>query len=152
MIKAVAKFLASGFYSGFFPFAPGTVGTVVAIPLAYLLSLTPPGVNVAVVLITIIAGSPLCGIAAKEFGAKDPGFIVLDEIAGFFVSTLFLEPSISTYLAAFFLFRLFDIIKPPPANWLDRWNGGGWSVMLDDIAAGLMTRGVLAIPFVAGLI
>ena len=145
MTKRLARLLATGFYSGYSPFAPGTVGTLVAAPFAYALHLTGSAINALLMLTVIIGGSPLCGIAAKDFGKKDPGHIVLDEFAGYFVATFMLKPTVLSYLAAFFLFRLFDIIKPPPANMLDRWDGGGWSIMLDDVAAGVMARLSLAL-------
>lgn len=141
----MTRVLAAGLGAGYSPFAPGTMGTLVALPLAYLLYFTPPLASGIAVLALIFGGAHVCGAAALDSGAKDPGWIVLDEIAGFLVATIWLEPSLLSYGVAFFLFRLFDIIKPPPANWLDRWDGGGWSIMLDDVAAGVFARLALAL-------
>lgn len=142
--KGLIRFLACGFGSGLIPFAPGTMGTLAAIPIAWGVNLLSPATNAVITLVAITGGALICGAAASQSGSKDPGWIVIDEMAGFLVAVMWLEPSVISYTAAFFLFRLFDIIKPPPANWLDRWDGGGWSIMLDDVAAGIMTRLVLA--------
>lgn len=120
------------------------MGTLAALPVAWAINLLDPVTSALATLAAIVGGALVCDAASREAGAKDPGWIVLDEIAGFLVAVIWLEPSAISYAAAFFLFRLFDIIKPPPANWLDSWNGGGWSIMLDDVAAGAMTRLVLA--------
>lgn len=141
--SGVVRFLASGFYTGRFPFAPGTVGTLTAIPFALLFTRLPPAATAAVILASLPLGAYLCGRAAREEGSEDPGWIVFDEMVGFWIAAAWLPADPFHYGAAFFLFRLFDILKPPPARWLERNAPGGWGILLDDVAAGLMARLVL---------
>lgn len=132
------RWLASGFGSGYAPVASGTFGTLAAMPFAWLLSrLSPPLWAVAVVL-SIPLAIYVCGKAAGD--EPDPGWVVLDEFVGFFAATLWLPPEPLPWVAAFFLFRLFDILKPPPAGWCDRSLDGGLGIVLDDVAAGVYTR------------
>ena len=151
-----AKFLATGFYSGYVPVASGTAGTLVGI-LIYLI----PGVERTGILITLIVCGFFAGVfasasvaaavghrlsasakKAKELfqpGAHqtpDPSIVVIDEIVGVWISLLFLPKSVWVIIAAFALFRAFDIWKPPPARQLERIPNG-WGIMLDDLVAGV---------------
>lgn len=135
--------LASGFGAGRAPLAPGTFGTLVGIPIALLLSLAPLPGQVLLVLALLPFAAWVCGAAERSSGHIDPGWIVLDEIVGFCIATLGLAPAVGGYLAAFLLFRLFDILKPPPANWVDSRVRGGWGILLDDVLAGVYARAVL---------
>jgi phosphatidylglycerophosphatase A len=142
-VTSFARLLASGFGAGLSPVFPGTAGTAAAIPFALLLALLPPWGTLAAVAVSLPLGAWVCGRAARGDPDSDPGWIVFDEMVGFWISVLWVSPGIATYTAAFFLFRLFDIIKPPPARWFDsRWKGG-WGILLDDVAAGVMTWAVL---------
>jgi phosphatidylglycerophosphatase A len=85
----------------------------------------------------------VAGEVEHQLKTKDPGCIVIDEVAGMMVTLLGLPVTMTTAVAGFFLFRLFDIIKPPPARQLDRHLGGGWGIVMDDIAAGIMANIVL---------
>lgn len=131
-------FLAFGFGAGLSPKAPGTAGTLVALPLWWLLaSFTDAWGYLAVTLAVIAVGPWICGKTSRDMGVHDHGGIVWDEIAGFLL-TMFLMPV--TPLAAllgFLFFRLFDIVKPWPIGWLDRRIHGGTGIMLDDLVAGL---------------
>lgn len=130
-------FLAFGFGSGLSPIAPGTVGTLAAIPLYLLMSLLSPVGYVVLLLVIIVAGVWICDQSAHALGLEDPGGIVWDEFAGFLV-TMFLAPQGWAWLlAGFVLFRLFDIWKPYPISWLDQQVKGGMGIMLDDLVAGL---------------
>lgn len=140
------KFIAAGFGAGYTPIAPGTFGTLAAIPLAWCISLLDPAVSAALTVLFIAFAVWVCDGAAAAVKEKDPGWIVLDEIAGFVVATLWVKPGPLSYGAAFFLFRLFDIIKPPPVGWIDRSGRGGTAIVFDDVAAGLMTRLALFWP------
>lgn len=144
MSATAIRWAALGLGAGRSPVAPGTVGTLVGVPLAWAVS----GLSGLTVALLLLASLPLaawiCGRAAElEGDAKDPGWIVLDEIVGYMVATAWVEPSVAAYGAAFLLFRLFDIVKPFPVGWLDRRLSGGWGILLDDVAAGLMARVVL---------
>lgn len=132
----VALALATGFGSGLFPVAPGTAGTLVAVPLVLaLMPAAAPGQ--LVVLAAVIALSIWSAdVAAPRFGLKDPGQIVVDEIAGFFVTVAFLPATWTTLAAGFVLFRLFDIAKPPPCRRAEALPGG-LGIVADDLLAGV---------------
>jgi len=134
-----AHFLSLGFGSGLLPKAPGTFGTLAAIPLYLLMShyLT----NVLYVIVTVamlVIGIWICGMTEKAIGIHDHGSIVWDEVVGFLITMLFAPVTWWTVLAGFLLFRLFDILKPFPVSWLDRHMQGGLGTMMDDVAAGVL--------------
>jgi phosphatidylglycerophosphatase A len=134
--RDVIRFFATGFGAGRIRFAPGTWGTVVAIPIVLLLREAGWVAYTLVTLVMLGAGVWICECAERDYGADSP-MIVWDEIVGFLI-TMFLVPSGWLWLvAAFMLFRLFDIAKPSPIGWLDRRLTGGWGVMLDDVLAGV---------------
>jgi phosphatidylglycerophosphatase A len=128
---------ATGFGSGFFPIAPGTVGTAVAIPLVFLASqMLFPYVYIGTTIIIFLIGVWSCNYAEEYFGKKDPGHANIDEILGYFV-TMFLVPiNIKTLILGFFVFRFFDITKIPPVKQVEKVPGG-MGIMLDDFLAGL---------------
>ncbi|RMG87433.1 MAG: phosphatidylglycerophosphatase A, partial [Candidatus Dadabacteria bacterium] len=84
-----------------------------------------------------------CGRAARSAGVHDPPWIVLDEVLGLWAALLGLAAGVGVVAAGVVAFRAFDILKPPPIRWIDRRVGGGWGILLDDLAAGLAARGVL---------
>ena len=130
-------FLAFGFGSGLSPKAPGTMGTLAALPLWYLLAQLPLAGYIAGLLLVIAVGPYLCGKTARDLGVHDHGGIVWDEIAGFLLTMLLVPVSIWTAMIGFALFRLFDIVKPWPIGWLDKHVHGGTGIMLDDLVAAL---------------
>lgn len=130
-------FLAFGFGSGLSPKAPGTMGTLAALPIWYLLAQLPLAGYIAGLLLVIAVGPYLCGKTARDLGVHDHGGIVWDEIAGFLLAMLLVPVSIWTALIGFALFRLFDIVKPWPIGWLDKHVHGGTGIMLDDLVAAL---------------
>ncbi len=136
-------FLATGFFIGRSPIAPGTFGSLIGIPVAFVLSVLP-WYAALVGLALIIAGAVwISGEAERFYDVKDPGCIVIDEIAGMAV-TLYANPlNIGTGLAGFLLFRFFDISKLPPIRQVEQRFAGGWGIVLDDIAAGVMANLVL---------
>ena len=136
-------FLALGFGSGLFRIAPGTAGTVVAIPLAVMLSALPPLIAVVVVLSLFVVGIPLCRATATAMGQSDPGAIVWDEIVGFMLVAVLIPPGWAWLAAAFVVFRFFDIFKPWPIGWLERRTHGGFGIMLDDVVAALYVIALL---------
>ncbi|HID80908.1 MAG TPA: phosphatidylglycerophosphatase A [Chromatiales bacterium] len=130
-------FLAFGFGSGLAPFAPGTFGTLVAIPLFLLLSKLPAAGYFLVMLALLFFGIWLCGRSAEKLGVHDHGGIVWDEIVGLLI-TLFMIPAGWVWIVlGFVLFRFFDIVKPWPIRWLDKQVDGGLGIMLDDVLAGI---------------
>ncbi|MBU0755010.1 MAG: phosphatidylglycerophosphatase A [Planctomycetes bacterium] len=138
--------LATFFYLGYAPVASGTFGSAGALALAWLLCYVPARIPYAAVaalcvILFLIIGVPLGHWAEKRYGKKDPGQFVLDEVMGFFVPLCFFveeRPAWDELGVAFFLFRLFDVIKPFPARRLEKLPGG-WGIMLDDFFAGLYT-------------
>ncbi|SJZ31272.1 phosphatidylglycerophosphatase A family protein [Selenihalanaerobacter shriftii] len=134
--KNLIKFLASGFYSGLSPIAPGTAGTVVAAVLAgvWLQKYT---INLPLILVLTLVGIVISHWAEELYGEKDCQKIVIDEWAGYFVAMFGL--GINMLIPAFILFRIFDITKPSPIRNLQEFHGG-IGIMLDDILAGIMAN------------
>lgn len=136
-MKNPVHFLAFGFGSGLAPKAPGTFGTLAAIPVWYLAAQLPLLGYVLVLLAVIAVGPFLCGRTADDLGVHDHSGIVWDEIAGFLLTMLCAPVSVVAVLAGFLLFRLFDIVKPWPIGWLDRRVKGGTGIMVDDLVAAI---------------
>ncbi|HKQ44041.1 MAG TPA: phosphatidylglycerophosphatase A [Rhizomicrobium sp.] len=136
--------IASVFGIGYFPFAPGTIMSAMAIPLAIPIALYAGGGMglLAASLIVLVIGILACGDHLRATGRQDPSECVIDELAGQWLAcavAVFAAPvSLPAFLLAFVLFRLFDIWKPWPVSWADRQIGGGLGVMADDMIAGLM--------------
>ena len=138
------RFLASGFFSGHIPFAPGTMGTLVAIPLYLLLiSILQGWLYAGAVVALTLAAIWISGLAEKIYGCKDPQKVVIDEIVGFLLTMTAVPPSAMYIIMGFILFRLFDILKPQPAGWINDRMRGGSGIVLDDIVAGLYANIVL---------
>ena len=136
-------FLALGFGSGLSPRAPGTAGTVAALPIVVLLlRQVDPLVYAAVTVFFLGVGIPLCEWVARDMAVKDPGCIVWDEIVGMLIAAWML-PNLLWLPVAFVLFRIFDIWKPWPVSWCDRQLTGGMGIMLDDVVAGLYSLLIL---------
>jgi phosphatidylglycerophosphatase A len=132
-------FISQGAYTGRSPVAPGTAGTIVGIFLYMAIKNLAPGPYFAVCVLLAILGAWFAGRAESILGTKDSPSIVIDEIAGFILA-MFMVPTSRGYLvAAFLVFRAFDIIKPWPLRRLQDLHGGA-GVMLDDIGAGIYTN------------
>jgi phosphatidylglycerophosphatase A len=129
-------FLAFGFGSGAAPVAPGTFGTLAAVPLYLLLAQLPLAWYLGVLIGAFALGIWLCGRTAADLGVHDHGGIVWDEFVGLWITMVAAPPGWLWLVAGFVLFRLFDIGKPFPIGWLDRRVKGGLGVMLDDAVAG----------------
>ncbi len=136
-------FLAFGLGSGAAPKAPGTFGTLAAIPLWLLFADLPILSYLAVIVVTSLVGIWLCGQTSKDLGVHDHGGIVWDEFVGLWITYIALPEGWVWVLFGFLLFRLFDIWKPWPIGWADSKVSGGLGIMLDDILAGFMALGVL---------
>jgi len=139
--------LALGFGSGLAPKAPGTFGTLAAIPLFLLMSpLSAMNYLIAVLIISLV-GIYICGYAAKAGGVHDHPAIVWDEFAGYFITMFMVPVSWQSILVGFILFRIFDIFKPWPISYLDKNCHGGFGIMIDDIVAGLAALGIMHLIF-----
>jgi phosphatidylglycerophosphatase A len=140
MMNKISRFLATGFYSGYSPIAPGTAGSAVA----WVIFILIPGLRDVPLLLTSIVvffiGVKVATDVEKTDG-HDASVIVIDEVVGMWISLLFLPASISWtgWVAAFFIFRLFDIIKPFPAGRSQKLPAG-WGIMVDDMFAGIYTN------------
>jgi phosphatidylglycerophosphatase A len=135
--------LAFGLGSGLAKFAPGTLGTLVAIPLYLLLAQLPAWLYAVVVLAAFALGVWVCTTVSRDLGVHDHGGIVWDEFVGYWI-TMFMMPASWTWvLAGFALFRLFDIWKPWPIRWFDANVHGGLGIMLDDAVAAVAAGAVL---------
>jgi phosphatidylglycerophosphatase A len=131
---------------GRLPLAPGTWGSAVAALAAWPIMWS--GGSVALLVAAVLL-APLAIWAAGRHGADlgvaDPGEIVIDEVIGQWIALLAAAPSLFDFVAAFALFRAFDVIKPWPIRWVDRRLRGGWGVVADDVLAGLAAAGVLVL-------
>ncbi len=143
LLRNPALFAAFGFGAGLSPKAPGTMGTLVAIPLYLVLMHLSTPFWWSTVIVMSLLGIWICGYASKELGVADHPGIVWDEIVGFLITMSAVSFSWINLLTGFLLFRLFDIAKPCPISWLDRRIKGGLGIMLDDIAAGIFAGATL---------
>ena len=143
LLRSPTLLLAFGFGSGLSPKAPGTMGTLAAIPLWWLLAQLPLTSYLIVVLIAAVVGITICGRAADQMGVHDHGGIVWDEFVGFWIAMAALPITWQSVILGFVLFRLFDILKPWPISWLDKKVSGGFGIMIDDVIAGLAAAAVI---------
>ena len=143
-LKNPIHLLAFGFGSGCAPKAPGTFGTLAAIPFYFGLAQLSFTLFLTVTILSFLIGIYLCGQTSKDLGVHDHGGIVWDEFVGFWLTMLFV-PSLDwiVILLGFGLFRFFDIVKPWPIRWFDRYVEGGLGIMIDDVIAGIMAGGCL---------
>lgn len=130
-------FLAFGFGSGTLPFAPGTMGTLMAIPFYLFIRDFHLAVYISIVIIATLVGIWACDVTEKYLGTHDYKGIVWDEVCGYWVTMIAAPQHWSWVITGFFLFRLFDIWKPWPIRWIDKYMPGGLGVMMDDILAGV---------------
>ena len=130
----ITLILASGFGSGYSPVAPGTAGSLLAVLIWWLVP-SFLWLRVCLLLLSLIVGVWSATKAEKKWG-HDNGKIVIDELAGMWISLLFLPKTVPIYLAAFLLFRAMDIIKPLGARQIQKFPGG-WGVVADDVLAGI---------------
>jgi phosphatidylglycerophosphatase A len=132
-----ASLIATVFGVGLMPIASGTWGSLAALPVGWLVGAQwgTAGLLIAVV-VTTAAGIWAGDVLVRASNIQDPGFIVIDEVAGMLITLMFAPLTWWGVLTAFLLFRAADIVKPFPANWCDRHVHGGLGVMLDDLVAG----------------
>ncbi len=148
-----AKLIGTWFGAGLAPKAPGTVGSLAALPFAYVIHVY--GSNDALLLASLIA-FVVGWIATNSYlthtDAKDPKEIVIDEVAGMWFLLSFMYPTWESYLVGFALFRFFDVVKPWPVSWADKKVKGGLGVMLDDIFAAAYPITVLALIIIVSVL
>jgi len=140
-----AVFLATGGYVGHIPFAPGTFGSLIGIPLCFLLAGIQLSAAIAAAIIFILLAIWISGAAAKTLKRKDPGCIVIDEIAGMVVTFIGLPFTLTTAVLGFILFRILDILKPFPIRTLDQRLPGGLGIVADDVVAGIFANLIVRI-------
>jgi phosphatidylglycerophosphatase A len=146
------RLLCSWFGAGWIRPAPGTWGSAAALPFGWLLWWLggPPALAIAAGVVFLIGWWASERIVRMD-GLEDPSWVVIDEVAGQWLTLLLTPPSLIGYAVGFALFRLFDIWKPWPVSWADSQIKGGLGIMLDDILAGLMALAVLSLLQWAGL-
>jgi phosphatidylglycerophosphatase A len=146
LVSHPAHFIALGFGTGLSPFAPGTVGTLLAFPFHVVLArLLAPEWLVAVIVAFFALGIWACGRTGRDLGIADHSGMNWDEIVAFLAILVLTPPGLLWQTVAFFAFRFFDVVKPPPIRQIDRAVKGGFGVMLDDVGAAFYTVLVLAV-------
>lgn len=144
-MKQLLVLIATFFNIGRLPIMPGTYTSFAVVALAYVIKpywQAPFYIQLIVIAVIFFIGVPAARQAEIHFKKKDPGQCTIDEVAGQLVALLWAPHTIVVYIASFFLFRFFDIFKPPPVKQLEK-PANGWGIMLDDIAAGLYALGAL---------
>ncbi len=138
-------FIATGFYSGYLPKAPGTWGSLVGLLLFFLLHTLNLQIYLAVVAAIFVIGTFAAGEAEKIMDRKDPGLVVIDEIVGILITMIAIPATPLAMALGFILFRIFDIWKPFPVNFFDQRFHGGLGIMLDDVMAGIYSLVILQV-------
>lgn len=145
-MRRLAVAIATSGGAGYFPIAPGTVGSAVGVVIYLLTRRWAPASQVGLLVGITIVGIWASHVAAQYFDKEDPGYVVIDEVAGQLVTLLLLDVGLAGAIAGFFLFRIFDIIKPWPARRFEDLPGG-LGIMADDLMAGaygwIVMRGLL---------
>ena len=137
IMRDPVHWLAFGFGSGCSSFAPGTFGTLAAIPVFLLLKESPLWLYLLITLLMFFIGIWLCSETTKKLGVHDHSGIVWDEIVGYLVTMIAAPKGWVWIIIGFVLFRLFDILKPWPISVADKRISGGFGIMIDDVLAGL---------------
>lgn len=145
--QKVVVFLATGCFVGNIPIAPGTFGSALGLPLCFLLSGTDFFIAILLTTIFIVFAIWIAQNAENLFQTKDPGSIVIDEIAGFMVTLLGLPFNSMSIFMGFIIFRTLDILKPFPIRFVEEHFAGGLGIVLDDVVAGIIGNFILRIIF-----
>jgi phosphatidylglycerophosphatase A len=146
LFRHPARFIAFGGGAGLLPAAPGTFGTLLALPLYWLAApRLAPYEYLLLVGVLFVLGIWACGVTGRELGTADHGGMVWDEVVAFLLVLFFVPADLAWQAAAFLVFRVFDILKPPPIRYYERTFKNGFGVMLDDLVAAFYTLLVLAV-------
>lgn len=141
MINIICKCIASVFYIGYLPIAPGTLGSLSGLLVYYFINKDTVLTGIFI-LVSIFLGLLTAGVVERIFKEKDPGEIIIDELAGMLISVYLLPVTMGYMVSAFIIFRFFDIVKPHPIDKLEKL-GGGFGIMADDVVAGIYTNLIL---------
>lgn len=139
-----AKLFATGLGTGYCPIVPGTIGSLLGVALYFVLVKLEPSAYISIIVVLFFVGVFTATRAEKLFEKKDARQIVIDEVVGCLISLLFIPRTNWCIIIGFVIFRIFDIIKPFPANASQRLPGG-WGIMVDDLIAGIYTAVVINI-------
>lgn len=150
MTDSLVKLLSTFFYIGRFPWAPGTAGSAAGL-LIFLGTAHAPSLRAALFCAIAVCGFLVSGRAEKIFKKKDPKEVVIDEVAGIFLVFFALPVSVKTILVGFLVYRILDVVKPPPARRLEKM-GGGFGIMADDILCALYAHLALRFSIVSGVL
>jgi phosphatidylglycerophosphatase A len=151
VIDGLATVVATGLGSGYSPLAPGTAGSAVGLALYWpMRGLSPLALLAAIVLVSAV-GVAAAARVARRAGQEDPGLVVVDEVAGMWVTLWLLPATPLVALVGFVAFRAMDVFKPWPARDLERLPGG-WGIMADDLMAGVYANLLVRVLLVSGLI
>lgn len=145
--NTAARVIATGFFIGHFPVAPGTVGSILGLPICFVLSGIPIPLAMIATFLFILLSIWAAHWAEKTMNKKDPGSIVIDEIAGMVVTLIGFPFGLNTVVMGFLVFRLLDIIKPPPIRQMEAVLSGGLGIVMDDIVAGIFGNIILRLVF-----
>jgi phosphatidylglycerophosphatase A len=140
--------VASAGYAGFFPWAPGTLGTLVGVLIYFLFSLLPPAVYLLTTGAFFFLACWVAGKAEEILGKRDSPKIVIDEVTGYLIAMTWLPPNSACLAGGFLFFRVLDIIKPPPSRWVHTKMEGGMAIVLDDAVAGVYANLLLRLILV----
>lgn len=145
--QRIVEALATGFYIGKIRFMPGTWGTLIGIPVTWLLIQGGPHFYMVASVLLLLASIAVAEFYEMYFHAHDPKEVVIDEIVGYIIAMTWLPATWQSFFAAFVLFRFFDILKPFPISYIDRKIPGGLGTVLDDVSAGLVTNILLQVVY-----
>ncbi len=143
--RKISFFLATGGLVGLIPMAPGTFGSVVGLGVVYLFSGLDFSLAFGLTIVLFFLSIGVAGDAAKILQSKDPGAIVIDEITGMAVTMIGIPFSAFTAVAGFIVFRILDILKPPPVRTAERRFSGGFGIVIDDVVAGIIGNLILRV-------
>ena len=138
-LKRPHQFFGLGFGTGLAPIAPGTFGTLAALPFIFITMHYPLWLQIVFAVVISVFGIWACGKTADDLGVHDHPAIVWDEVAGYYITMIGAALSWQTLLVGFLLFRFFDIFKPGPIRVLDKRGHGGFGIMIDDVLAGIFS-------------
>jgi phosphatidylglycerophosphatase A len=145
-LHAISEHIATVFGVGYTAHAPGTIGSLFGLLIYMFIKDTPNYVFAALVVVLFVAGTCASSVMEDIYDMKDPSFVIIDEVVGMLLSLMFVPYSPMIAILGFLLFRIIDITKIPPLNWLENIHGG-FGIMLDDAAGGIMVNIILQVIF-----